>query len=54
MHVSMGEKAVEAILASTPEIALEKSVANPSVNITPCAVKKTLYLRQKLFSASKT
>jgi hypothetical protein len=50
----MGEKAVEAILASAPEIALEKSVAHPSVDITFCAVKNTLYLRQKLFSASKT
>ena len=54
MHVSMGEKAIEAILASTTEIALEKSVAHPSVNITFCAVKQTLYFRQKLFSASET
>jgi hypothetical protein len=54
MHVAMGEKAIETILASAPEIALEKPVAHPSVNIALCAVKNILYLRQKLFSASET
>ena len=54
MHVAMGEKAIEAILASATEITLEKSVAYPSVNITFCAVEQTLYLRQKLFSATET
>jgi hypothetical protein len=50
----MGEETVEAIIASTPEIALKKSVAHPPVDIALCAVKKTLYLRQKLPPASET
>ena len=54
MHVSVCEESVETILASTTEITLEESVAYPSVNITFCAVEQTLYLRQKLFSASET